>query len=97
MPKRTTPGDEEAFSRLRDRWHLEQRTMSKVAVVAVESEDERGGDATICANPAVASLTAGRVVIQQTLCSSAARARGSSSPDNLFVSSQERWPSSSIR
>lgn len=41
MPKRTTPGDEE-FSKLRERWHLEQRTISKEDTGQAESEDERG-------------------------------------------------------
>lgn len=45
MPNRTTPG-EEWESTDRERWHLEQRTMSKEADEAVdgavESDEERG-------------------------------------------------------
>ena len=45
MPNRTTPGDDEE-SRESERWHLEQRTMSKeveeVEDGAVESDEERG-------------------------------------------------------
>jgi hypothetical protein len=53
MPNRTTPGDEDE-STDRERWHLEQRTMSKEVDEAfdgaVESDEERG------VNPLVESL-----------------------------------------
>ena len=40
MPNRTIPGDDSFFSRLMDRWHREQRTISKLESTALGFVEE---------------------------------------------------------